>query len=333
MPTVWRAADLAPTQREESFVDVACETIVPYARQARMVLEDRDEFRTADIGMLRVMRLSWTEGAAVRTPKHVRRSDPGMCKIDITLSGRFGLEQSDRRAALGAGTFTFVDLSRPHRVCADRSELAVVMFPRALLPLRDKDIGELAGTTFDRTQPGSALVTSVVRELTGNLAAYEGQGGARISESIMDLISATLAARVDRTQAVPSDSQRRVLVQRIRAFIEANLDDPELAPPVIAARHHISPRLLHKLFESEGSTVAGLIRARRLARCRHDLVDPAQANRPVASIAARWGIHDAAYFSRLFHAAYGMPPGEYRRLAANRPEPSDDSEAVAPLTA
>jgi AraC-like DNA-binding protein len=320
MAMVWRAADVAPTAREEAFMEIACGSIVPYARQAPMILEDLDQVRSADIGMLRVMRFNWTEGAAVRAARHVRRSDPGLCKIDITLSGRFALEQSDRQAALHAGSFTFVDLSRPHRLAANRTDLAVVMFPRARLPLRDKDIVELAGATFDRTQPGSALVTSVVRELTANLSAYEGQDGARIGESVLDLICATLAARVDRMQAVPSDTRRRALVQQIRAYIEANLDDPDLAPPVIAAQHHISPRQLHKLFEPEATTVAGLIRARRLARCRHDLLDPSQATRPVASIAARWGMYDAAYFNRVFHAEYGMPPGEYRRLAADRAE-------------
>jgi AraC-like DNA-binding protein len=35
---------------------------------------------------------------------------------------------------------------------------------------------------------------------------------------------------------------------------------------------------------------------------------------PVSAIAARWGLRDAAYFNRIFHAAYGLPPGEYRRV-------------------
>lgn len=318
MPTVWRAADVALSQREDSFVHLVCDSIVPYGSPTGMVLDDQNEIHTANVGALRIMRFNWTQGAALRSVNHVRQSDPELCKIDVALSGRFDIEQSDRQAALRAGTFTFVDLSRPHRVAASRTDLAVVMFPRALVPLRDKDINEIAGTTFDRTQPGGALVTSVVRELAGNLDAHEGPAGARIGESILDLIAATLAARLDSVHTVPWESQRRALVLRIRAFIEANLGDPDLAPPVIAARHHISPRLLHRLFESEGTTVAELIRARRLARCRRDLLEPAHANKPVASIAACWGLRDAAYFSRIFHAEYGMPPAEFRRLAAKR---------------
>ncbi|MEO3823297.1 helix-turn-helix domain-containing protein [Actinomadura sp. B10D3] len=35
-------------------------------------------------------------------------------------------------------------------------------------------------------------------------------------------------------------------------------------------------------------------------------------DRPVSAIAARWGFADAAAFSRVFRAAYGLPPGEFR---------------------
>jgi AraC-like DNA-binding protein len=314
MPTAWRAADVAPSDRTDAFVDEVCETIVPYGDPGEFVVTAADEIHAASVGMLRVMRLRWCHGTAVRSPRLIRRSDPELCKIDIAQSGRFSSEQAGRRVTLEAGTFTFVDLSRPHRVAARRAELTVVMFPRALLPLRDQDIRDLTGASFDATQAGSALVNAVAREMAADLDAYEGPAGARMAASVLDLISATLAARVDRTKALPMDSQRRVLVQRIRAFIEANLADPDLGPPAIAARHHISRRMLHKLFEDEDATVADLIRSRRLARCRQDLLDESQDATPVSAIAARWGLRDAAYFNRIFHATYGMPPGEYRRL-------------------
>jgi AraC-like DNA-binding protein len=316
VPTVWRAADFAPSERAESFVSFVGESIVSYGNPAGMVLDERDQVRMADAGALRILRIGWTGGKAARGMTQVRQSDPELCKIDVPLSGRFAVEQADQQAALGIDTFTFVDTGRPHRIAAERLDLAVVMFPRALLPLRDREINSLAGVTFDSTLPGGALITSVVREVARNLDAYDGQRGARIGASVLDLISATLATRLDRAAAVAPESRRRALVLHIRAYIEGNLGNPDLAPPVIAARHHISPRHLHKLFQDEGTTVAGLIRARRLARCRQDLIDPAHAAKPVSAIAARWGLRDAGYFNRVFHAEYGLPPGEYRRRAA-----------------
>jgi transcriptional regulator GlxA family with amidase domain len=35
----------------------------------------------------------------------------------------------------------------------------------------------------------------------------------------------------------------------------------------------------------------------------------------VSAIAARWGLVNAAHFSRAFRTAYGLPPVEYRTIA------------------
>jgi AraC-like DNA-binding protein len=99
---------------------------------------------------------------------------------------------------------------------------------------------------------------------------------------------------------------------RVHAFIEARLGDPALSPSTIAAAHYISVRSLHNLFEAQPHSVAGWIRQRRLERCRRDLLDPALRVRPVSAIAARWGLTDPANFTRIFRAAYGVPPGKYR---------------------
>jgi transcriptional regulator GlxA family with amidase domain len=70
--------------------------------------------------------------------------------------------------------------------------------------------------------------------------------------------------------------------------------------------------------------VAGWIRTRRLERCRRDLLDPAQATRPVAAIAARWGFRSAIHFSRVFRATCDVPPHEYRlRHNGSRPRQWD----------
>ena len=101
---------------------------------------------------------------------------------------------------------------------------------------------------------------------------------------------------------------------RIHAFIEQHLGDADLTPGLVAAAHYISVRYLYRLFDTQGTTVASWIRQRRLERCRRDLADPALDALPVSAIAARWGLPDAAHFSRLFRRTYGQPPAEYRRL-------------------
>jgi AraC-like DNA-binding protein len=140
-----------------------------------------------------------------------------------------------------------------------------------------------------------------------------GEAGERVATVVLDVLAVALAERVaDRAMVLP-DVRRGGLVKRVHAFIDLHLGDPELTPAAVAAAHHISVRYLHKLFEPEPLGVAGLIRQRRLERCRDDLLDPVLGDRPVAGIAARWGFSSAAHFSRVFREAYGVPPAEFRR--------------------
>jgi AraC-like DNA-binding protein len=54
------------------------------------------------------------------------------------------------------------------------------------------------------------------------------------------------------------------------------------------------------------------IRRRRLERCRAELADPLHAGERVTEIALRWGFNDMPHFSRVFRAAFGASPRDYR---------------------
>jgi AraC-like DNA-binding protein len=137
---------------------------------------------------------------------------------------------------------------------------------------------------------------------------------AGLAVAALEVLATRLAPDLDDGHAVPPVVHRQSLLARIHAFIESHLGDPELSPAAVAAAHHISLRYLHKLFEPGSHGVAGMIRQRRLERCRDDLLDPGRVDRPVAAIAARWGFSSAAHFSRVFREAYGLPPAEFRRV-------------------
>ncbi len=308
MTVVFRASDEPVTSREERWRHVLGETVG--ALDPRGV---PDRFVSGDVGALRIGAMSAREGGgAVRRTKHISSSDPEGWKIDVLTSGTGLIEQGGREAALSTGDFSLVDLTSPASWNTPAAtELVAVVFPAPLLPFTHDELTQLSGVRIGGAEGAGAIVSQVVRELPKQLVSGGGQL-ARIGTAVADLLTAALASRLGREDAMPDDSRRRALLMRIHAYIETNLGDIDLSPGRIAAAHFISVRYLHKLFETEQTTVADWIRTRRLERCRRDLLDPALRSRPVSAIGARWGYPDASHFSRTFRAAYGVPPATFR---------------------
>jgi AraC-like DNA-binding protein len=184
------------------------------------------------------------------------------------------------------------------------------------LPLRTDDTTKLTAVGLNADDGPGALFSSTARQLARHLDHFDVASGVRVGTATLDLLTVALAGRLDRGGGLPPDVPQRVLIVRMRAFIEDQLADSDLTPSAIARAHHVSLRYLYKLFEGEQKSVAGLIKERRLERCRRDLLDPSLRHLPVSAIAARWGMPNAAHFSHAFRAAYGMAPVEYRRLVA-----------------
>jgi AraC-like DNA-binding protein len=318
MSVVLRADDVAAGARADYLHEVVGAAVGPLEVREGNGNALPDQVRAADLGAVHVGEL-WASrpGGADRTRRHIQASDADLCKVDVVARGEFVIEQDGRQARLRAGDFTFVDLSRPaHWINTWSSRIVAVAFPRKLLPLRVDDLAGLTAVGLPGDVGTGALFSSTARQLARQLEHLDPAAGARVGAAALDLLTVALAGRLDRLDQVPPDGSQRALLLRVRAFVETRLADPRLTPATVARAHHVSLRSLYKLFESQPTSVAGLIRERRLERCRRDLLDPSLAGRPVSAIAARWGLTNAAHFSRAFRAAYGVPPVEYRRLGA-----------------
>jgi AraC-like DNA-binding protein len=278
-----------------------------------------DEVRAGDLGAVRIAELAQRDaGGARRTARHISSTDADLYKVDVLVSGRGLIEQDRRQAALQTGDLAFVDLSRPARwAMAPSVRCLGVVFPPAMLPLPREQVARLTGVRIAGDEATGALASSLARQVVGHLDDGGAQR-ARLGTAVLDLLAVALASRLDRPEQLPPESRQRALLLQIRAFIEQNLGDPDLTPRTVAAAHYISLRYLHKVFETEETTVAEWIRCRRLERCRRDLLDPELRALPVNAVAARWGLLNAAHFSRAFRAAYGVTPGEYRCVSGHR---------------
>ncbi len=270
-----------------------------------------DQVRVGDVGPVRVVESSNTPGEALRTARDIRVDDPERYALFVQANGSSTGEQAGRSARFEPGDLGLVDLSRPMWCTYTRRRAVMVTFPKRLSPLRPRELAPLLGRRLPATG-AAGLVSTLVRALPAHLDADDGAAGARLGSAILDLINVGVAAQLDREPAVSHDARRRALLVQCRGYIEQHLSDVELGPTTVAAAHHISVRYLHRLFEPTGTGVAEFIRRRRLDRCRRDLLDPEQGTCPVAAVGARWGLVDAAHFSRAFKREYGVPPAAFR---------------------
>jgi hypothetical protein len=90
----------------------------------------RSQIQQAQIGTVSLVNVQMSALQAVRTADLVRKSDRGMCKINLGIRGRGGIEQDGRQSVLTPGEFLLTDLGRPSQVAVGTSfEASVFMFP------------------------------------------------------------------------------------------------------------------------------------------------------------------------------------------------------------
>ncbi len=274
------------------------------------------------VGPIYMQRISAEAHVAERTQATIRTADPGLFHLMLQLRGSCAVEQDDRSAVALPGQLVAWQSSRPYAIEGlEPFEALIVVCPARLLTQR------IAGSTAEALESTAGVGRIARNHLTELFDSGDDElVGARtrslIARSTVELIHALYAEKDERGAQCPrgTDGLRR----EISAYIDANLGDPGLDVPSIADAMPISRGYLHRLLAAEGSTVRGTIRARRLERCRRDLLDPACADEPIARIATRWGFVSAAHFSRAFRATYGESPSEARRGAAEAAPPGAD---------
>ncbi|OEV08472.1 helix-turn-helix domain-containing protein [Streptomyces nanshensis] len=330
--TVFQGAELPPAERFEGWRQLAFASHAP----TELHTDHADDFdatlRLLGLGPVQVSVLACPSLRSHRTPKLIRQSDPELYDFALARQGSVAVDQEDRQAVLSAGDLTLSTTSRPYRgeLVADRSRthrsgenqrpagdvmLVQALIPRALLPLPADVADRLLAADLSGREGIGALFAQFIVRLATDTTRYAPADAARLGGVALDLAASLLAHHFGADRALPPETRRQTLLVRVHAFIQRQLADPDLGPDLIAEAHHVSRRTLHRLFQSQGTTVGAFIRRHRLERARHDLADPALAARPIHAVAARWGFRRAADFTRAFRTAYGVPPREYRQLA------------------
>jgi AraC-like DNA-binding protein len=266
-----------------------------------------------------------------RSAASVRRTDPGMYVLNLTLRGSQTFCQSGRTATGYTGDLMIVDSSVPFEgaiggdlggasgtasgspVGGDGiTESCNLHIPKSMVCLPEKSVSRLLGTRLSTREGVAAITAATLAALNAQLPSCSPRDAVHLSTIATDMFSALVAHCLDERQPLPPESRRAGRMLAVEAYIAEHLADPGLQPAAIAAAHHMSLRSLYQLFQERDTSVASWIRNQRLERARRDLTDPALRAMPVHRVAARWGFRDHSTFTRAFRAAYGLSPSAYR---------------------
>ncbi len=302
--------------RVEFWSDASCNAYHPL--QIRTEADDRFWARMwrSELASIGVFRIAGAKNTMSRTQSAIAAGDPERLHLSVQLQGCIQVAQQDRATVTAPGDIMSYETSCPATLRSDHAfEVLVFSIPKAMLGAQAERICD---QTAVRIPGGTGLPRLAVPFFRGVVEGLNDgtilRDDANVADRVIDLALGLYTDRVGSVEPKRLRSQTE-LVLHAKAFIEAHLGDRNLGPDDIARASFISIRYLHKLFEAEGLSVCEWIRTTRLEHCRRDLVDPASSECTILEIASRWGLPSAPHFSRLFHAAYGCSPREYRRGA------------------
>ncbi len=282
------------------------------------------------LGYLQVSTIEADPQCMSRTHRHITQPGGEFVTVCVQISGRGVLTQDGRTAHLTPGALVVYDTSRPYAL--DQPEpfrLHVFQLPRRVLGMPEAVIHQVTAAAVPPEEGVARTFTPFLNVLATAAAQCSPRVGEQLGGTVSDLLAALISEQAARHEPTDHGTAGDALALRVRGYVNQHLADPDLSPHTIAAHHHISVRYLHKLFESEGTSIGRWIQQRRLEECSRELARRGRTNPTVSSIAQRWGFVNPTHFSRAFRNAYGMSPREWRSVTLTT-EPSSVARAAVP---
>ncbi|WP_327320028.1 helix-turn-helix domain-containing protein [Streptomyces sp. NBC_01235] len=316
MALVLTTASVPDGEKLTYWRDALGRALVPMAVTARADGPFEGRISTKWLGHLRISTIDADAHRMSRTPAHIADAAAGPAADQVAVGvqrvGTATLIQDGRRTFVGEGDLVVYDTARPHSLDYPRRfSTHVVHMPRRAVGLPEEGLRQVTGTAIPGTDGIGALLATFLTSLTASVPPCAPAAAASLATGVVDLFATLVDTRTPRVTA-PRTHPGDHLVLRVRDHIDRHLGDPDLSPQTVAAAHHISVRYLHRLFEGEGVTVGRLIQQRRLERCARELARADDSAPTVSAVAQRWGFANPAHFSRVFRAAYGLSPREWR---------------------
>lgn len=231
------------------------------------------------------------------------------------LTGKTLLDGRNGRATaqLNPGQTAVIDPDQPFVHTSNAGNLRVWVFPRALLshvPTRLDQRGGLMRLSDDG--PGK-LVETFMNELESQIGRLRPLAAEALAVEAARIVSIALSS--DMQPEGPEATRKAaasIRLLHLHNAIERRLGDPLLSAERIAADCGISPRTVHYVFGSSGTSFAAYVLERRLENVKAALANPRNAFASIAELAFACGFNSLSNFHLRYRERFGEAPGEAR---------------------
>jgi AraC-like DNA-binding protein len=260
--------------------------------------------------------------AGVRQNGEPERAAAADVFFGINVTGAALARQHGREVILDAGDAMAVDLhGGPFAVLRPTaSRLIGVRVPRCALPVGADRAGDTALRLVPAHTPALRLLTGYLRSVLDGPVPLSTELANAVVTHLTELIALCLRPPELDTGQACTPTVRAARLCAIKADIDRSLTDTSLTAAAVAARHGITTRYLHRLFETDTRTYSQYVLERRLDLAYRRLQDPRYASRTISSIANGVGFGDLSYFNRTFRRRYAFAPSQARQ-PLRRPQP------------
>lgn len=192
-----------------------------------------------------------------------------------------------------------------------RSSYTYFSVPRAVLSPLVSNVSAALMSMIPGDCEALRLLSGYTELLTSNTETM-GAALARLTDThVLDLVALAIGASRDGRELAKRRGLRAARLRAIQSDILSNLSG-EVRATALAARYGVTPRYVHKLFESEGTSLSRFVLDQRLARVHSMLADPRYRGSTISAIVFSAGFGDLSTFNREFRRRFGATPSDVR---------------------
>ena len=307
-PRVWDTRDVHAAEAFDYYREGICACFMPLRPELGRTQRTgfRSVVRSWDMPAGALNLVSARAHDVLRTRAEIAASPIPAVYVNLQIDGVCAIRQGGRTVALYPGQVGLFDADTPFALDHSRRpglRVASFLVPRAALP------GPVAPGAVARLSdhPVYGRLLAEAAQALSHSAQMQAEAG-----PLHNLFLSLVAMSAEAPQTPPSTIETAQRA-RIHAAIRANATRPGWRLADCAAELGLSGRRVQRLLADQQDGFAAALTRARLDMAARMLRDPAHDHRPVADIALDVGYSEAAPFSRAFRAAYGCPPGLWRR--------------------